>query len=71
MKEMEKEQEQSYRSCILDITEKLRSLRATVRATGTPEAIQDGYEEIIDHLIEKLGVSKKQRELFWTLADPE
>lgn len=71
-KEMEKrDQEQGSRSCILDTTAKIRSLRATVKATGTPESIQDGYEEIIDTLIGLLGASDKQKELFWTLSDPE
>lgn len=38
---------------------------------GVPEKVQDGYEEIIDRLLICLGINQGQRELFWTLTDPD
>ena len=60
-------EEQSFRGCILETADKIRELRKQCYQ----EQIQDGYEDIIDKLICLLGVTEKQRELFWTLTDPE
>lgn len=64
-------EEQSFRGCILDTADLIRELRKGCDKCGVPEFIQDGYENIIDKLICFLGVTSKQRELFWTLTDPE
>lgn len=64
-------EDQSFKSCILETAGKIRELRENCYHFGVPEGIQDGYEDIIDKLICLLGVTAKQRELFWTLTDPE
>lgn len=64
-------EEQNFKGCILETTSKIRELREACNETYVPEFIQDGYEDIIDKLIGLLGVTQKQRELFWTLSDPE
>lgn len=64
-------EEQSFRGCILTTTDKIQELRRECEQFGVPECVQDGYEDIIDKLISLLGVTQKQRELFWTLTDPE
>ena len=64
-------EEKSFRGCILGTADKIRDLRGDCFTYGVPEHIQDGYEDIIDKLICLLGVTDKQRELFWTLTDPE
>ena len=63
-------EEQSFRGCILGTTDKLQELRKLCWQYGVPEHVQDGYEEVIDKLLIFIGISDKQRELFWTLADP-
>ena len=65
-------EDQSFRGCILETTDKIRELRQKCRDVyDVPEEIQDGYEDIIDKLICFLGVTAKQRELFWSLTDPD
>ena len=64
-------EEQSFKGCILSTVDQIRNLRVDCNRFGVPERVQDGYESIIDHLICLLGVTQKQRELFWTLTDPE
>lgn len=64
-------EEQSFRGCILTTVGTIREIRKGCFRYGVPEFIQDGYEDIIDKLICLLGVTEKQRELFWTLTDPE
>lgn len=64
-------EEQNFRGCILTTADKIQTLRESCEKFGVPEYIQDGYEDIIDKLICLLGVTQKQRELFWTLTDPE
>lgn len=63
-------EEQSFRGCILEMTDKLQELRKLCWQYGVPDHIQDGYEEIVDKLLAHMGISEKQRELFWNLADP-
>jgi len=64
-------EDQSFRGCILSTADKIQELRRECEHFGVPECIQDGYEDIIDKLICLFGVTDKQRELFWTLTDPE
>lgn len=59
------------RKCIFSTIARIRLLRLACINDHVPEAVQDGYEEIIDQLICLLGITSKQRELFWTLTDPE
>lgn len=61
----------NFNSKILNLTSKIQDLRKGCDEFGVPTYIQDGYEEIIDNLICYLGVTAKQRELFWTITDPE
>lgn len=64
-------EDRNFRGYILSTTDKIQELRRECIQFGVPECVQDGYEEIIDRLICFLGVTDKQRELFWTLTDPE
>lgn len=64
-------EERRFKSCILDTAGKIQELRISCQIHQVPEQIQDGYEEIIDKLIALLGATQKQRELFWSISDPE
>jgi hypothetical protein len=64
-------EEQTFRGRILSTTDEIRGLREMCIQYGVPEKVQDGYEEIIDRLLICLGINQGQRELFWTLTDPD
>lgn len=64
-------EERRFKSCILDTAGKIQVLRISCSLCQVPEPVQDGYEEIIDKLISLLGATQKQRELFWSISDPE
>jgi len=64
-------EEKNFRGCILETADKIRELRLKCQIYAVPEQIQDGYEDIIDKLMSLLGATSKQKELFWTLTDPE
>lgn len=61
----------NFKVCVLCATDRIRELRQDCEKYKVPEHIQDGYEDIIDKLLCFLGITEKQKELFWTLTDPE
>jgi hypothetical protein len=57
-------------SCILETAGKIQKARIYCESHKVPEWVQDTYEDVIDKLIAMLGATEKQRDLFWSIADP-
>lgn len=59
------------RSCILELAGKIYMVRQRCLEERIPEDIQDTYEDVIDSILKFMGISEKQRDLFWTLTDTD